>query len=675
MTIVRLPRTAADASWENRPSEIRLPRTAADAAWTAPAPDEALVITIELPIYAPDPTAPIWAATGEAVHPAHWVATEAPIITAPVFESKVALHVIDIHLSLPAPPPVPPWIQADVLPINLDLPDADGTRVFSRHGRRPVTPIGHRSRWASAVYLQLPHFMHTPRPGHQATRQRMIFRDMLPARRPRRLRAMSTLPLRARTDLHHQDSERIRNRAECTHREKTPIFSAARIRQVDTIKRNQSRRLPHQESVCAANRRQVGHQQGWMIQTPLRVLWAQGIPPPPGLDGYFPPSLDFWLTCEPSRPLFCTVQLDTRPVAQPYCPGFDPDPDPEPGTGAIIIPILTRYIVINDFSLIRADTGDAINPVEFSASLDADSWTWGWSARIHGNLLELVRGAPGEYVELIATLNGTLLRLAVERLGRDRRFASSWLRVSGRGRAAALAAPHAPVLTFAATEQRTAQQLLDEALAANNVPIGWSVDWQAVNWSISGGTWSHTGTYMDAAIRLAEAAGAYVQGHDTDKTLHILPRYPSLPWQWTPAGADLVLPEDVCSLEGIEWIDRPAYNAVWISGQEGGRRDRIRRTGSAADRYAPSVVDPLATHVDMTRARGSAILGDTGRQAHISVRLPVLPETGIIKPGKLVQYTEQGKTHLGLSRAVSLEHRFPELWQTIRIETHEGIAP
>jgi hypothetical protein len=73
----------------------------------------------------------------------------------------------------------------------------------------------------------------------------------------------------------------------------------------------------------------------------------------------------------------------------------------------------------------------------------------------------------------------------------------------------------------------------------------------------------------------------------------------------------------------------------------------------------------------MTRARGLAVLADTGRQAHISLRLPVLPETGIIRPGKLVRYTEGGNTHLGLTRAVQLEQRFPDLWQTIKVETHE----
>lgn len=340
--------------------------------------------------------------------------------------------------------------------------------------------------------------------------------------------------------------------------------------------------------------------------------------------------------------------------------------------GTILVPILGAYIVLNEVYLTRADTGEPIEVEQFSASIDADSWTWGWSATLHADLMPLVRSpAIGQHVELIATLNGTPLRLVVERMGRDRRFADRRLKVSGRGRAAWLGDPHSPVSTRYNTQQMTAQQILAAALTLNGVPIGWTLDWRITDWQVPAGAWSHTGTYLDAALRIAEAGGAYVQAHNTDQSLIILPRYPAAPWNWPDQTPDIDLPEDVVEVEGIEWHDKPNYNAVWIAGAEGGRRDRIRRTGTAADRYAPSIVDPLATAPEMTRQRGLAILGDTGRQAHISLRLPVLPETGIIQPGHLVRYTESGTPRLGLTRAVSIDHRFPELWQTIRLETHE----
>ena len=226
-------------------------------------------------------------------------------------------------------------------------------------------------------------------------------------------------------------------------------------------------------------------------------------------------------------------------------------------------------------------------------------------------------------------------------------------------------------MTVMNAQPRTAQQLLNDALMVNGVSIGWAVTWNVEDWSVPAGLWSHTGAYIDAATKIAESAGGYVQAHDTAQTLIIKPYYPLAPWAWAAATPDIVLPDAVCTTEGIDWKDSPAYNAVWVVGGSGGRRDKIKRAGTAADQHAPTVVDPLATDTVMTRQRGLRVLADTGRQAHIAVNLPVLAETGIIKPGKLIRYTEQGETHLGLSRAVTVRYQFPTASQTVTMETHE----
>jgi len=45
--------------------------------------------------------------------------------------------------------------------------------------------------------------------------------------------------------------------------------------------------------------------------------------------------------------------------------------------------------------------------------------------------------------------------------------------------------------------------------------------------------------------------------------LHVLPYYPAAPWHWDQETVVLILPEAVCTTEGIEWQDKPQYNAVW----------------------------------------------------------------------------------------------------------------
>ena len=324
-----------------------------------------------------------------------------------------------------------------------------------------------------------------------------------------------------------------------------------------------------------------------------------------------------------------------------------------PETGKII-PVQEVYLVINEFTLVREPDQTPIPCAGFEAALDVDSWTWSWSARVPAVALPLL--APEQAAsprEVTATLNGHAIRLLAESIQRDRRFGSAWLTVRGRGVAAWLSDPYAATVDRSADTLLTAQQLLAAALTINGVPIGWGIDWQLEDWPVPAGVWSHTGTHLAAAIRIAEAGGGYIQGHDTADILRVLPRYPAPPWQWHQLTPDLTLPEDVVETEGIEWRELPPYNAVWVVGGDQGRRDRVRRSGTAADLPAPTIVDPLATDPIMTRQRGQAALGNTGRQALISLRLPVLPETGIIHPGTMVDYAESGTTRRGITRGLA----------------------
>ena len=279
-------------------------------------------------------------------------------------------------------------------------------------------------------------------------------------------------------------------------------------------------------------------------------------------------------------------------------------------------------------------------------------------------------GAVGEPVELQATINGTAVRLLTESIARDRRFGDARLSVSGRGRVAWLADPYAQAVARTAATDMTAQQLAAESLTQNGVPVGWALDWQLADWLVPAGVWSHQGTMIDAVKRIAEAAGGYVLGHRTAQTLHVRPRYPLLPWEWASATPDIVIPSAVASTEAITWSESPAYNRVFVAGQEQGRMGQITRAGTAGDIVAPMITDPLITHADAARARGASILAAGGRQASIALRLPVLPATGILDLGQLIEYQDGATARRGLVRAVSVEAGLPNVWQTVEVETH-----
>lgn len=336
----------------------------------------------------------------------------------------------------------------------------------------------------------------------------------------------------------------------------------------------------------------------------------------------------------------------------------------------IVVPVQRVYMQTNTVTLVLADTGQPIPARNLRLSIDADSWCWGWSASVPATYLTTLQAAIGDLVELIATVNGTPFRLAVERLQRDRRFGDASLSISGRGRAAFLADPYADTVSRYNTGAMTAQQLMAAALTVNGVSYGWSLDWRITDWLVPAGVWSHTGSAMEACLTIADAAGAYIQAHRTDQTLIILPRYPVAPWNWPGLTPDIDLPEDVCTTEGVEWLDKPQYNTVFVSGQQGGILAHVTRGGTAGDKAAPMVTDPLITHSDAGLQRGTRILSDAGRQKLITLNLPVLNATGVIEPGKLVRYTENGTQHLGLTRSVDVNFDFPAVHQTIQVETH-----
>ena len=346
-----------------------------------------------------------------------------------------------------------------------------------------------------------------------------------------------------------------------------------------------------------------------------------------------------------------------------------PNPIPEPGE-TIIIPVRGVYIVQNEVLLTRVAGGATIPATRMSLSLDVDSWTWSFSASVPGQYLGLLEPSGGAAVELEAIINGQQFRVLAERLSRDRVFGSASIAVAGRGKAALLSAPYAPLMTFANDEARTAQQLAGDVLTLNGVPLDWTVNWGLTDWSVPAGVWNHQGSYMDGLVRIAEAAGAYIRPDPLLQELSFLHRYPTMPSTWAAATPDYELPAALTTREGIEWQDRADYDAVYVSGQQAGVLGFVKKAGSAGTTFAQMITDPLITHADAARQRGRAILGNTGRKAIVTLSLPVLEETGVIEPGKMVRYVDGATTRVGLVRSTNVDVTHPKVVQTIGVETH-----
>ena len=222
-----------------------------------------------------------------------------------------------------------------------------------------------------------------------------------------------------------------------------------------------------------------------------------------------------------------------------------------------VVPIRRVYIVLNTATLVRVSDSVEIPVLAMSLSIDVDSWTWTFSATLPGAALNAVMpDLDGTPVELQATINGNSYRVLAEKLVRSRSFNQATINLSGRGKSAVLAAPMSAIFSFANATDRTAQQLMEDALTVNGVPIGWTLDWQIDDWLVPAGSWGMQGAHIDALAAIAAAGGAYLQPHPTNAVMRVLARYPALPWEWDGVTPDFEVPSSVTTVEGIEWLER-----------------------------------------------------------------------------------------------------------------------
>ena len=389
-----------------------------------------------------------------------------------------------------------------------------------------------------------------------------------------------------------------------------------------------------------------------------------------------PPGISVWIVPEPPEPPSCYTPSGhllyaTLAPADAHllfiCENHTDPPDGEP----VVVPIRRVYFVINNVTLHRLPDGLPVPVFNLSLSLDAASWTWGFDAHLPAKAEGLVApaDASGPF-ELVASINGTQFRVLAESISRERSFGDASIRISGRGRNAVLAAPYAPVMNFQQPQARTARQLMDDVLTLNGIPLGWNIDWGLTDWNVPVGVFTKQGTWIEALTAIASAVGGYLIPHPSEQSIRVRHRYPVAPWEWSSVTPNFVLPVDAVARESLRWIEKPAYNRVFVSGQDVGVLGQVTRAGSAGDVLAPMVVDALITEAAAARQRGIAVLADIGRQIEVSLRLPVLAETGIIEPGAFVEYQDGSVTRLGIVRSTQVEAGLPEVWQTLGVQGH-----
>ncbi|MGA4009671.1 hypothetical protein ACI2VR_25460 [Ralstonia nicotianae] len=437
-----------------------------------------------------------------------------------------------------------------------------------------------------------------------------------------------------------------------------------------------------------------GQPQGWQLAEPLALRevfgfspgrwqsdrwslpWEIGRQPRPG-ESHLPvappvvepapryhPDLDF--ICHATR-----QGLAWRPA---LWLDFGAHPCGQPDAGVFSVPILKVYFVSNAVDVVRLPGREPIPVKSLQIGIDADSWAWGLSASLPYRALELVEPTASGPVEIEITINGVTWVMLVEGFDVRREFGQASLNIRGRSTAAYLAEPYAPKRSFVPAAPFTARQLAEQELTRAGLVTGFTLDWRLPDWLVPEGSWGYQSlSPMGVIGRIAESVGGYVNAHPRLRTLVAKSRYPVLPWNWAAEVPDRTLPIDVVKTLNLRWQEKPTFNAVYVCGERQGVTGHVVRAGTAGDLVAPTVVDGLITHADAARERGRSILADVGRQAVVTLELPMLSSLGLLDPGLLLAVGEGGKDWRGLVRATSVAAEWNEsltVRQTIEVQRH-----
>jgi len=350
--------------------------------------------------------------------------------------------------------------------------------------------------------------------------------------------------------------------------------------------------------------------------------------------------------------------------------------DADPTEPPPLPPSQEVYRLMPSITAKRVSDGAAVTVNDCSITTDRDSWSWQLDATLARQAdLDLVRPSGSGPVEIEITVNGRAWNFLIESHRRGRSYNSSSFRVSGRSPSALLAEPYSVPQTFTETSQKSAQQLAAQEL--NNT--GFSLVWDMQDWNVPANTWSYDGlTPLQAIQRIAEAAGGVVFTQEAARTLIAEPYYPVSPWNWGSATMDAALTDDVTFQLDASWEPGPGFNAVYVSGKQGGVLVHVVQSDTNQSVEADQVVDELITERLAGRERGRRILSEAGDRESVGVTTPLLPAPeppGLLEPGQLVEVTEPNATWRAQVQGVTITAKrsdATQVRQQLNLERYHG---
>lgn len=298
--------------------------------------------------------------------------------------------------------------------------------------------------------------------------------------------------------------------------------------------------------------------------------------------------------------------------------------------------------IMNEISFKRVSDDMAIEILSANIGIDKNSWCWSFSATIPKSELTKVRPGSSGPVEVELAINGFQWRFIVESYSENKEFANTTVAIQGRSVTALLDAPYAPVRSYTEVSTSYARTLAENELVRNGEVSGFTLDWQLIDelgWTVPANVFNYTNLTPVAAIKaIAESVGGYVNSDPVTRTLHIRPEYAFPVWQISSQTPDKTINYDFVTKESLKWAEKPSYDKVFVSGENNGVLAPVKKSGTAGTNEAPQVVNQLITDAAAARQRGMVELSRGGKQADISIEVPLIADIGLCLPSEVVDF-------------------------------------
>lgn len=363
---------------------------------------------------------------------------------------------------------------------------------------------------------------------------------------------------------------------------------------------------------------------------------------------------------ELATPATGTVTLNFSNVGNPIVCVLDngggliwPLPDlPTVDTTKPITPPRRRsYIMQPQLRCYRVSDNTEINIISANWSVSRSQWGATISLQCGSNGDKDLLFAGGIEQEFKLVINGYEFYGLAESFNYSGEFGSNAYTVVGRSNVAELASPHAPARSYSNATAKGVAALIDDEL----IGTGWSYQFDMTQFNVPAGVFSYVNkTPIEAIAQIAAAIGGMVYPDGETKTIHIRPQWPVTPWAIASATPDVAVHDDVILSLSSSPASTPLYNAVFVRGEQQGEFIKVKRTGTAGDKPATDVLDPLMLDNQAIRQRGTAELANSGRKDSLQLTLPIMDLLPPLIPGQVLGVTWQTETYKALVDSIAI---------------------